>query len=69
MNRKLTTEQREEVFRSIEKEWQSICDSVGTSIEQALTKDRSIKKSINRVAYEFMQTYKESLKSARILVD
>ena len=69
MSRKLTAEQREEVFRSIEKEWQSICDSVGTSIEQALTKDRSIKKSINRVAYEFMQTYKESLKSARILVD
>lgn len=69
MNRKLTAEEREKVFRSIEKEWQSICDSVGTSIEQALTKDRSIKKSINRVAYEFMQTYKESLKSARILVD
>ena len=59
----------EAMFRSIEKEWQSICDSVGTSIEQALTKARSIKKSINRVAYEFMQTYKESLKSARILVD
>lgn len=69
MSRKLTAEEREKVFRSIEKEWQSICDSVGTSIEQALTKDRSIKKSINRVAYEFMQTYKDSLKSARILVD
>ena len=69
MNRKLTAEEREKVFRSIENEWKSICESVGTSIEKALTKDHSIKKSINSVANEFMHTYKDSLKSARILVD
>jgi hypothetical protein len=57
------------VFNSINEEWQSICESGADSIKEALTSDKSIKNSINMVSKEFMQAYKDSLKSARILVD
>ncbi len=69
MCRDLNAEQRTKVFNSISEEWQSICDSVANSIEEALTNDKSIKDSINKVAKEYMQAYKDSLKSARVLVD
>lgn len=69
MSRDLNAEQRAQVFNSISEEWQSICDSVANSIEEALTNDKSIKDSINKVAKEYMQAYKDSLKSARVLVD
>lgn len=69
MARDLNAEQRAQVFSSINEEWQSICDSVADSIKDALTSDKSIKNSINKVSKEYMQAYKDSLKSARILVD
>ena len=69
MSRDLNAEQRTQVFNSISEEWQSICDSVANSIAEALTNDKSIKDSINKVAKEYMQAYKDSLKSARVLVD
>lgn len=69
MARDLDRNERQNVFNTIEKEWSSICESVGTSIRKALTGNKTIKDSINKVAKEYMQTYKDSLKSARILVD
>lgn len=69
MARELDADQRARVFNSINEEWQSICESVADSIKEALTSDKSIKNSINMVSKEFMQAYKDSLKSARILVD
>ncbi len=69
MARNLDSDQRAQVFNSIREEWDSICSSVATSIREALTNDNSVKNSINKVAKEFMQAYKDSLKSARILVD
>lgn len=69
MARDLNAEQRAQVFNSISEEWDSICSSVSDSIREALTEDKSIKNSINKVSKEFMQAYKDSLKSARILVD
>ena len=69
MDRELDADQRAQVFNSINEEWQSICESVANSITDALTSDKSIKNSINKVSKEFMQAYKDSLKSARILVD
>lgn len=69
MARELDADQRARVFNSINEEWQSICESVADSIKETLTSDKSIKNSINMVSKEFMQAYKDSLKSARILVD
>ena len=69
MARDLDSVERQNVFNSIKEEWSSICESVETSIREALTGDKKIKNSINKVAKEYMQTYKDSLKSARILVD
>lgn len=69
MARPLDSDQRAQVFNSISEEWNSICSSVADSIREALTSDNGIKDSINKVSKEYMQAYKDSLKSARILVD
>ena len=69
MERDLDSEQRQQVFNSISEEWESICGSVESSVREALEGDKKIKTSINKVAREYMQSYKDSLKSARILVD
>lgn len=69
MERNLDSEQRMQVFNSINEKWESIQTSVAESIETALTNDNNIQVSINKVSKEYMQAYKDSLKSARILID
>lgn len=69
MARNLDSEKRHDVFNSISEKWEGICESVATSIRQALEDDTSIKSSIDKVSKEFLQSYKDNLKSARILVD
>ena len=69
MNRLLNEKEREQVFESIKEEYPSICDSVATSIRNALTSEKNIQNSIDKISWEFMQAYKDGLKSARILVD
>ena len=69
MARELDASQRLDVFNSINEEWQSICESVADSIKDALTSDKSIKSSINKISKEYMQSYMDGLKSARILID
>lgn len=69
MEKSLDRDQRQQVFNSISEEWDSICGSVEASVREALEGDKTIKISINKVATEYMQSYKDCLKSARILVD
>lgn len=69
MNRLLNEKERQQVFESIKEEYPSICDSVATSIRNALTSEKNIQNSIDKISREFMQAYKDGLKSARILVD
>lgn len=69
MARDLNQEERIQVFNSINEEWDSILSSVRDSINESLENDYSVKNAINKVAKEFMQAYKDGLKSARILID
>lgn len=69
MKKKLSADQRIEVCNSISEKWDDLCASVENSIKQALNDDASIRKSILQVYSAYMQAYKDSLKSARILVD
>ena len=69
MERNLNSEERLKVFNSINEEWESIQNSIDKSINKALTTNNSIKEAINKVSKEYMQAYKDGLKSARILID
>ena len=69
MEKDLDSEQRQQVFCSIDEKWEDITGTVANSIRQSLIDDRSIKFSIIEVAIKFMQAYKEILKSVRILID
>lgn len=69
MERNLDSEQRWKVFISINEKWESIQNSINESINKALTTNNSIKEAINKVSKEYMQAYKDGLKSARILID
>lgn len=69
MNKDLDSDQRLQVFSSISEKWEDITNAVANSIYQSLISDRSICVSINTVSKEYLQAYKDSLKSARILID
>jgi hypothetical protein len=69
MNKDLDSDQRQQVFSSISEKWEDITNAVANSIYQSLISDRSICVSINTVSKEYLQAYKDSLKSARILID
>ena len=69
MNKDLDSDQRQEVFDSLSEKREDITNAVANSIYQSLISDRSICVSINTVSKEYLQAYKDSLKSARILID
>lgn len=69
MEKKLSSYQRQEVCNSISEKWDDLSESVANSIVNALDDDVSIRESILQVSKAYMQAYKDSLKSARILID
>ena len=69
LKKKLNANERIDVCNSIDEKWNDICTSVENSIRTALNGDESIRKSIHKVSKAYMLAYKDSLKSARILVD
>ena len=69
MKKKLSANERIDVCNSIDEKWNDICTSVENSIRTALNGDESIRMSIHKVSKAYMLAYKDSLKSARILVD
>ena len=44
-------------------------NSIQQSINNALTSDKKIKKSIKQAVRELLSAYKENLESARLLID
>ena len=44
-------------------------ESIHSSVFDALTSDQSIKQSINNAVNSLLNTYKENLKTARVLID
>lgn len=69
MSKNLSADERISVCNSISEKWDDLCTSVENSIRKAINDDASIRESILQVSSTYMQAYKESLKSARILVD
>ena len=69
MARELNKEERGEVFNSLKDNWEDMSNSIQQSINNALTSDKKIKKSIKQAVRELLSAYKENLESARLLID
>lgn len=69
MSRELDKESRDKVYDSLAENWDDMQDSIRSSINNALTSDKKIKKSINQAVQKLLNSYKSNLKSARVLID
>lgn len=65
----LNQEQRSEVRNGIAQQWDDIQESIRVSILNSLTEDQSIKNAIQKATTELLKSYKENLKSARLLIE
>lgn len=69
MYKDLDRDEREKVFDSIYDEWEDIQKQIYGSIHESISDNSDIKRAINQTTYQLLQSYKESLKKARILID
>lgn len=69
MQKELDREDRIKVYDSINAEWEDIQNQIYHSIDQAISYNAEIKQTIQQTTYQLLQSYKESLKKARILID
>lgn len=69
MSRDLNKEDRAKVFASLQEKWDDISRSIERSIRSAVGGDQKIKYAINDATKQLLKSYKENLKSARILID
>ncbi len=69
MLKELDKEDRQKVFDSIGEKWDDIQNDIRNSVYKSISRNKEIKQSINQTTYQLLQSYKESLKKARILID
>jgi len=69
LHKDLDKNARQKVFDSIEAQWESIQENVEQSIRSSIVQNQEIKQSIKKSSCQLLQSYKESLKDARILID
>ncbi len=69
MQKELDKDGRAKVFDSISEKWEEIQEDIRQSIYKSISRNKVIKQSINQTTYQLLQSYKESLKKARILID
>lgn len=65
----LDQETRIKVYNSVFEGWDTLKEKIETSIQSSIASDLQIKQQIRNSAYNYLQIYKENLKSARILID
>lgn len=69
MAKELTLEERKKVCEEFEKKWEDIKNQMAQSIYASLTSDDQIKTAIQKCVKQTMQSYRDNLKAARILID
>lgn len=69
MLKELNKDDRQKVFDSISEKWDDIQEDIRNSVYKSISRNKEIKQSINQTTYQLLQSYKESLKNARILID
>jgi len=69
MSKLLGQDERQRVFDSLNENWEDMCKSMEDSVYNAITSDNNIESSIQKAIADILSSYKESLKSARLLID
>lgn len=69
MLKPLDQSDRLKVYNSIHEKWVDIQNEIEQSVYNSISRNKEIKMSINQTTYHLLQSYKESLKKARILID
>lgn len=69
MSKNLDKDDRAKVYSSLEEKWDEITNSIENSIRSAVGSDQNIRFAINDATKQLLKSYKENLKSARILID
>ena len=69
MSKRLGKDERQRVFNSLNENWEDMCKSMEDSVYNAITSDNKIESSIQKAISDILSAYKESLKSARLLID
>ncbi len=61
--------ERQMVYNYFSQNWKTITDNVADTIYSALNDSEELKQSVNIIVKQMLSEYKESLKSARLLID
>ena len=69
MAKELDLEERQKVRNELANKWDDIQEKIAQSIYDSLTGDSQIKHAINKCVKQTLESYRENLKSARILID
>lgn len=69
MSKNLSSDERAQVYATLSEKWDEMTDNIAASIRESLDGNRKIKSSINQAVYGMLDSYEQSLKNARILID
>ena len=69
MEKELNIEDRKKVCKELANKWEDIQEQVKQSVFSSLISDDTIEQAINTCVKQTLESYRENLKSARILID
>ncbi|WP_285820303.1 hypothetical protein [Bacteroides acidifaciens] len=69
MSKELDSEERGKVFDAIAEEWDDITSDIENCIDDAISENVGVKRSIRKVVTKMLNDYKKNLAEARILID
>jgi hypothetical protein len=69
MSKNLSSDERAQVYATLSEKWDEMTDNIAASIRESLDGNRNIKSSINQAVNGMLDSYEQSLKNARILID
>lgn len=69
MAKKLSMDERLVVYNNFAEKWEGVQSDVKDSILNSLNRDNSLKKSIEKLSKQVVESYKNNLRSVRILID
>lgn len=69
MSKELDSEERGKVFEAISDEWDNITSDIENCIDEAISGNQEVKRSIRNVVTKMLNEYKKNLAEARILID
>lgn len=69
MNKNLPKDKRQQVRQSIAAKWEEITDGIAQSITNSIESNKTLKKAISNATTKLLDSYKENLQKARLLID